>query len=90
MQAEQSILDRNQRKQLKWHGNLLRMEDSHWAKKIYQWTPHGKRRKGRPQQSWKNQATDVTDFIRNRKMEEDKAKDTNLWCLRIVIRLLAV
>ena len=36
MQAEQSILDRIQRRQLKWYGHLLRMEDSRWPK-IYQW-----------------------------------------------------
>ena len=36
MQAEQSILDRIKRKQLKWHGYLLRMEDNLWPKKIYQ------------------------------------------------------
>ena len=36
MQAEQSILDRIQRRKLKWYGHLLRMEDSHWPKKIYQ------------------------------------------------------
>ena len=28
MQAEQSILDTIQRRQLKWHGHKLRMEDS--------------------------------------------------------------
>jgi hypothetical protein len=50
MQAEQSILDRIQRRQLKWNGNLLRMEDIRWPKKIYQWTPHSRRRRGRPQQ----------------------------------------
>ena len=43
------------------------MEDSHWHKKIYQWTPHGRRRKERQQQSWKNQ---VKDFMRSRNMEE--------------------
>ena len=36
MQAEQSILDRIQRRQLNWYGHLLRMEDSRWPKKIYQ------------------------------------------------------
>ena len=35
MQPEQSILDRIQRRQLKWYGHLLRMENSHWPKKIY-------------------------------------------------------
>ena len=43
------ILDRIQRRQLKWYGHFLRMEDSRWPKKIYQWTPHGRKRRGRPQ-----------------------------------------
>ena len=34
MQDEQSILDKIQRRQLKWHGHHLRMEDSRWPKKI--------------------------------------------------------
>ena len=41
MQAEQSILDRIQRRQLKWYGYLLRMGDNRWPKKIYQWTGPG-------------------------------------------------
>ena len=76
MQAEQSILDRIQRSQLKWYGHLLRMEYSRWPKKIYQWTPYGRRRRGRPQQSWTNQ---VTDFMRSRNMEKDMAEDGYLW-----------
>ena len=65
MQEEQSILDRMQ---LKWYGQLLRMKDSRWQKKIYHWTPHGRRRRGRPQQSWKNQ---VTDFMKSRNLEKE-------------------
>ena len=47
------------------------MEDSHWPKKIYQWTLHGRRRR-RPQQSWRNQ---LMDFMKSRNMEEDMAED---------------
>ena len=86
MQAKQSILDRIQRRQLKWYGYLLRMEDSRRIKKIYQWTPHGRRRRG-PQQSWRNQ---VTDFMRSRNMEEDMAEDRHLWRLGVDAGLLAV
>ena len=50
MQAEQTILDGIQRRQLNWYGYLLRMEDSRWPKKIYQWTQDGRRRRGRPEQ----------------------------------------
>jgi hypothetical protein len=86
MQAEQSILDRIQRRQLKWYGHLS-MEDICWPKKIYQWTLHGRRRRERPQQSWRNQ---VTDFMKSRNMEEDTAEDRHLWRLRVDERLLAV
>ena len=73
--------------QLKWYGLLLRMEDSRWPKKIYQWTPHGRRRIGRPQLSWRNQ---VTDFMKSRGMEEDMAENRHLWRLGVDRRLLAV
>ena len=63
-------------KQLKWYGNVLRMEECLWPKKIYQWTPHGKRRRERPQQSWKNQ---VMDFMRSRNFEEIMAEEFGVW-----------
>ena len=50
-------------------------------------TPHGRRRIGRPQQSWKNQ---VTDFMRSRNLEEDMAKERHLWPLGVDRRLLVV
>ena len=28
------------------YGNLFRMDGNRWPKKIYQWTPHGRRRIG--------------------------------------------
>ena len=34
MHGEQSVLDRIQRRQLKWYEHLLRMEDSRWLKMI--------------------------------------------------------
>ena len=51
MQAEQSILGKIQRRQLKWYEHHLRLKDSRWPKRIYQWTPHARRRRGRPEQS---------------------------------------
>jgi hypothetical protein len=63
------------------------MEDSRWPKKIYQWIPHGWRKIGRPLQSWKYQ---VTDFMRNRNIEEYMVVDRHLWRLGVDGRLLAV
>ena len=62
------------------------MEDSCWPK-IYQWTPHGRRRRGRPQQLWRNQ---VTDFMRSRNKEEDMAENWYIWLLGVDRWLLAV
>jgi hypothetical protein len=39
---------------------------------MYQWTLHGRRRRGRPQLSWKNQEK---DFMRSRNLEEYMAED---------------
>ena len=46
-----------------------------------------RRRRGRPQQSWKNQ---VMDFMRSRNMEEDMAEDRHLRRLGVNGRILAV
>ena len=78
--------NRARRRQLKWYGRLLRMEDSLKLKMIYQCSPHGRRRRGRPQQTRKNQ---VTDFLRSRNMEV-MAEDRHLWRLGMDIWLLAV
>ena len=63
------------------------MEDIRWPKKIYQWTPHGRRRRGRPQKSWKNY---VMDLMRSINLEEDMAEDRYLWRLGVNGRLLVV
>ena len=67
MQVEQLIIDRIQRKQLKWHGTLLRMDGSRWPKKTHQGRQIYDRRTRRPQQPWKKE---VTDFLRSINLEE--------------------
>jgi hypothetical protein len=63
------------------------MEDSRWPKKICQCIPHGRKRRGRPQQSWRNQ---VTDFMKSKNMEQDMAEDRHLWRLGVDGRPLAL
>ena len=55
--------------------------------RIYQWTPHGRRRRERPQQSWKNQ---MMVFTRSGNMEENTADDRHLWRSGVDERFLAV
>ena len=66
MQAEQSILDKIQGRQHKW--KIV----------VGQWIPHGRRRRGRPEQSWKNQND---GFQENQKHGRRYGKCGHLWCL---------
>ena len=79
MQAEQSIFDIIKRRQLKWYGHLIRIKGNYWLK-IFQWAWYGRKRRGRPQQLWKNQ---VVDLMRSRRIKEDIADDKNHWPLGI-------
>ena len=64
--------------------NILTIVIFKWGIKL---TPHGRRRRGRQVQSWRNH---VTDFMKCRNMEEDMAEDRHLWRLEVDGRLLAV
>ena len=51
IRAEQSILDRIQRRRLKWYRQNFRIESIGWPK-INQWIPQDRKRKGRQLQSF--------------------------------------
>jgi hypothetical protein len=48
MDLDKTFIDRVEEKQLVWYGHLQRMSEERWPKKILEWTPHGRRRRGRP------------------------------------------
>ena len=66
---------------------LLVLVPEELAKENLPVTAHSSKRRGRPQQSWKNQ---LTDFMKSRNMEEDMAEDRHLWGLGVDGRLLAL
>ncbi|XP_033116570.1 uncharacterized protein LOC117116608 [Anneissia japonica] len=49
--------------QLRWLGHLERMDDSRVAKRCWNWTPCGKRPRGRPRKRWIDTIKDT--FNRN-------------------------
>ena len=63
IQEEKSILDMVQRKQLKWYGHHLRMEDSRWPKKIR----IGHRTVRGEEEYCNNHGDQMTEFMRSRK-----------------------
>ena len=55
-----SVLDYIRYKQLTWYGNMQRMNEEWLLLKILEWCPP-RRRKGRPQNSWMQEATGMRE-----------------------------
>jgi hypothetical protein len=66
---EGSIVETIEYKRLIWYGHLEMMGDSRWPKKIYNWVPTEKRKKGRPKRRWKNDVE--TAMVLERLQERD-------------------
>lgn len=79
MGVEGTILDTIEYKQLMWYGHLQRMNDDRWPKKIWQWNPPERKKRGRPPRSWK---TDVKEAMEARGLQEGDWIDRNYWKLR--------
>jgi hypothetical protein len=52
MNVTRSLLDDINTKQLKWYGNVQRMEEGRLPKQPMNWNPPGRRKRGRPKLSW--------------------------------------
>lgn len=63
----ETILDTIDNKRLIWYGHLLRMNENRWPKKVYQWTPPEKRKRGRPPRRWKQ---DIEETMNSRGLQE--------------------
>ena len=57
MNIKNSVLDFIRYKQLNWYGHALRMDQQRSPRRILEWCPPGRRRKGRPQNSWLHKVT---------------------------------
>lgn len=46
-------IDYNSRKQIKWYGHIRKSNSNRWIKKIIDWSPKGRRKRGKPRRSWR-------------------------------------
>lgn len=74
-----SITDKIESRQLVWYGHIKRMNDERWPKRILEYTPMNRRRRGRPRKSWK-QGIETAMSVRD--MNEDDWKDRDVWRLK--------
>lgn len=87
MSAQETIIDRIEKRSLVWFGHLLRMEDSRWPKRVLSWQPQGRNRRGRPRRSWNE---GITRAMRDRGMDENMANDRVAWRLGMGMQRPAV
>lgn len=76
MEVEKTIIDTIETKHLLWYGRLERMEETRWPKKVWQWTPQGRRRRGRPVKTW---SEGVQDAMTARGLQEGDWADRARW-----------
>ena len=78
MGAEENVIDRIEKRKLKWFGHLMRMQQQSWPKRIFQWTPAGTGIRGRPRRSWSQQIKEIMD---TRGIKEEDVLDREEWRL---------
>ena len=71
MNYQESIIDYIQRKQLSWYGHVKRMDDSRIPRRLLDWVPEGRRRRGRPG-TW---TSGIAEAMRQRHLEEGEWED---------------
>lgn len=79
-----STVDEIEKRRLVWFGHVHRMGDDRWPKKILHWRPLGRRKRGRPPETWEKQVWNDM-YVRN--MEDGDWEDRDRWQLGCERRL---
>ena len=80
MGVTHTIIDDIKTKQLIWYGHVQRMAENRLPKQILTWTPHGRRKRGRPRRSWRAR---IDKEIKERDLPESQWRDREEWRLGV-------
>ncbi|XP_030763000.1 uncharacterized protein LOC115887680 [Sitophilus oryzae] len=80
MKLKDDIVDDIRTQQLIWYGHVQRMEKHRIPKKILNWNPQGRRKRGRPRKSWRD---GIDREVLYRYLEVDGWGDREKWRLGI-------
>nr|CAI5853376.1 unnamed protein product [Callosobruchus analis] len=78
MGKEQTVADEIERRQLVWFGHTKRMDENRWPRKVLEWIPPERRKRGRPRRSWRD---DVEEAMTARSLQADACFDRRIWNL---------
>lgn len=76
MGVEKDVLEYIEEKRLLWYGHVRRASENRWIAKVTDWSPIGRRKRGRPRRSWRNE---VDDAMERREMNEGDWQDREEW-----------
>lgn len=79
----ETVIDRIEYKQLMWYGHVKRMENERWPRRIMEYIPSNRRRRGRPAASWEN---NMEIAMRNRDIEKNEWMDRKRWRIKCGMR----
>ena len=74
-------------KQLVWYGHVQRMADDRLPKKVFNWVPPGRRRRGRPVKGWRQ---GVEEEIRRYHLPDDLWEGRRRWQFGVAEREAAL
>jgi hypothetical protein len=74
VETEVTLTDTIEAKQLKWYRHMKHMEEDRLPKKIHEWTPIERKKRGRPRSTWKKKAKQTMD---GRNLWEEDYLDRN-------------
>jgi hypothetical protein len=76
MGMKKNILQEIEEQQLRWCGHVMRMDDCRPARQVAERNPQGKRRRGRPVNTWKD---GIRDSMQRRNLKDEECFDREIW-----------
>ena len=81
MNVTRSLLEDIKTKQLKWYGHVQRMEEGRLPKKVMEWSPPGRRKRGKPKLTW---AEEIRGLMEEKGLMEEGWNDRDTWKKKII------
>lgn len=78
VKRETTIMEEIRRKQLIWYGHVNRMSEDRLPKKVMEWIPRERKRRGRPRETWKK---GIKRAMSERNLHDGDWEDRSQWKL---------
>jgi hypothetical protein len=81
MGIKKNIVQEIEKQQLRWYDHVKRMEDGKIVNQVAEWKPQGKRKRGRPVNTWKD---GIRESMKRREIKDEEFMNRDLWRRKIM------